>query len=76
MIRSRRTTKNCNICGQEVAVLGIFKFETTHNYVTLRKDNWSMIGSTDKEEVHICSSCWVRMQEVVKRNLERLEGRL
>ena len=74
MIRSRRTTKCCNICDREVAVLKTFRFETVFDYITLRVDNRSFFHNTDRDDAHICYRCWERMQDVVRRNLEREEN--
>lgn len=71
MIRSRKTTKNCNICGREVAFLQLLRFETVCDYVTYRKDNRSFVSLTEREDVHICNYCWDKLEHEVSLRLGR-----
>ena len=67
MIRSRRTTKNCDICNHVVATKSGLSFTTFNSYITLRRDCESMLHHTERDEVHICNECWDQMKKMVKR---------
>lgn len=73
MIRSRMTTKNCNICGKVVAVKEFLRFRTMTGYVTLRRDEISMISSGERNDVHICNNCWEGMSRQICDRLKREE---
>ena len=73
MVRSRQTTKNCDICMRVVAVKEYFLFQTMHDYVTLRGDHESMLHKTIRNDVHICSECWEQMRETICSRLKREE---
>ena len=66
MIKSRKTTKNCDVCNEVVAIKGWLRFRTIVGYITLQKDLFSMIAHTDRGEVHICYECWDKMKRMIR----------
>lgn len=73
MIRSRMTTKNCNICMKVVAVKELFGYRTMVGYVTLRRELESFLHRSDRDDVHICNDCWEQMGETICSKLKREE---
>ena len=69
MIRYRQTTKNCDICNCVVAVRKFITFDTVYEYVTIRRDEFSQLHGTERNDYHFCRWCWSEMEELVKKRL-------
>ena len=71
MIRKRQTTIICNVCHGVVAIKKFLRFETVRGFVTLHGDEVHFVENTIPVDIHICNSCWERMQEAVRNAIEK-----
>ncbi len=71
MIRERYKAIECDICGKTLAIKRRISYQVNESYVTLRDCDY-----LDREQIHLCADCFLRLRFKIKNELEkRSEGK-